>query len=88
MQYIYIYIYIYITPSSTVSRLATEVAFNLGHVYPVGIRKHLTSNKTKHRNSLKLEPALTLALRKIRPELRCKYDTNKLNHLINRSELH
>jgi hypothetical protein len=34
-----------------------------------GTRKHLTSNKTKHRDRLNLEPALILALRKIRPRI-------------------
>jgi hypothetical protein len=34
-----------------------------------GTRKHLTSIKTKHRNRLNLEPALILALTKIRPRI-------------------
>jgi hypothetical protein len=34
---------------------------------PQGKRKHLKSIKTEHRNRLNLEPALVLALTKIRP---------------------
>jgi hypothetical protein len=36
---------------------------------PWGTRKHLTSIKTKHKNRLNLEPALILALTKIRPQI-------------------
>jgi hypothetical protein len=36
---------------------------------PGGTRKHFTSIKTKHKNRLDLQPAMVLALRKIRPRI-------------------
>jgi hypothetical protein len=53
-----------------------------------GSRKHLISTKSKHRNRLNLEPALILALTKIRPPIEVLAARNKLRHLINRSEPH
>jgi hypothetical protein len=48
---------------TTVAKRSKAVASTLGK------RKQLTSIKTKHRNRLNLEPALTLALTKIRPRI-------------------
>jgi hypothetical protein len=81
-------------PYEKASTFSRPVVFNLECTYPRGVREHmilstrkrLTSIKTKHRNRLNFEPALMLALTKIRPRIEVRVCRNKFIHLSNRSE--